>query len=58
MKVLKVKITKLAGQTGLLVPGTVHTKPAKVAQHWVNNGWAEFVAKAKPKKKTTSKKSK
>ena len=53
MKVLKVKITKLVGQTGLLVPGTVHTKPVKVAEHWVKNGWAEFVAK--PKKKTAKK---
>ena len=38
-----VKVVKLAGETGLLKPGSLVTLPEDTAKLWVSKGWAEYV---------------
>ncbi len=51
---IKVTITKLVGQTGLLKVGTIKTINKKTAEHWIKNGWAKKVAVKKKKNVTKS----
>lgn len=48
----KVKITEIAGQTGLRKVGTVLSVEKKIAEEWVKLGIVEYVKKPKPKAKT------
>lgn len=48
---VKVKILKQVGQTGLRVPGTVLAVKKETAAHWVKQGWAEKIVKPRAKKK-------
>jgi hypothetical protein len=38
-----IKVVKLAGETGLLKPGSLVTLPEDTAEVWVSKGWAEYV---------------
>lgn len=48
---MKVRITKQIGQTGLRKVDTILDIDAKLAKHWIANGWAKAVRKPRKKKK-------
>ena len=48
---VKVKILKQVGQTGLRKPGTLMTVEKKTADDWIKFGWAERIVKPRKKKK-------
>ena len=57
-KQIKVKVIKLAGETGLLKPGRILLVDKKKAERWIKSGWVEEVKPAaKPKKHKNSQQS-
>ena len=40
---VSVKIVKLVGETGLLLPGSLHSVSEAKAELWIAKGWAEPV---------------
>ena len=55
-KIMKVKILKQVGQTGLRTVGAIVDVNPKTAEHWIKFGWATKPTKPKPKPKKKDKK--
>jgi len=47
---VSVKIVKLVGETGLLLPGSLHSVTQAEAAVWIAKGWAEPVEVQKERK--------